>query len=414
MKKLLKFAVVLGVVYVGATFAASFYAQRQYDRLMAMVEQELSGYQVKFTEQRYERGIFNSKAHMVVVLPVSSLLKEEYRFDVSSDIRSGPWLGGFSFGLVKIDSVVAPPSGPLSAWIFKLWEGKEIATSRTVIGFLGKRNNQTLVLPFQYSDGNRTIDFRGGTGSVDYPVTQLSFPFYEVKKKDGSTTLIENVRVQVSGNTQSGNFTGTVGAERWVASGLANESDFEARDLFLDIRGAVTAGLQNIDVKGRMTQLYGGETVRYEVDSETRNVNYAALGQLQEMIKNPYSLLSGGKEVDALWLSVIKPRPTVNFNLTMTQGGKTAFMRGNFKFDAFGDRDFLMNPLLLLLERGNAYAEVKIPVSFVNSSAARPAHNTLNDLLQKGTLVQQGQDYVGQYSFESNTFRVNGKKVSLF
>ena len=411
MKKLMKLAAILGIVYVGATFFGSFYAQKQYDQLMSMVEEELSVYQVKLIEHAYERGVFTSKARVVVVLPLGRDADEGYRFDVSSDIHSGPWLGGSNFGLGKIDSVISPSSGAFSSGMYKLWGGKVMVTSQTIIGFFKGRSNRTEVLPFQYTDENGTIDFRGGTGSVDYPLTQLSFPFYQMKGRYGDIVTVENIQIQTTGNAVLSEFSGTMNIGRVTSSEVYGGAEFEAQDLLLDMRTVVVGDLQSMRVKGRMTHFYEEKTARIEMDYEAENINYDALRQLQGM----KGLAFGSREIDVLWFNIIKPRPTVNVNLTMTQDGKTAFVRGNFKFAEFGSRDFLMNPLILLLERGVAYVEVKIPVSFVDSAASGFAeYGALKSLLQQGNLIQQGQDYVGVYSFEKKTLMVNGKKVSLF
>ncbi|MGL4667083.1 MAG: DUF945 family protein, partial [Saezia sp.] len=107
MKKLLKIIVFLALVYVGASFALSFYAQRAYEKRLAVVEQELAAYNMKIVEQNYDRGIFSSRAYIAVALPLNDLIKDENRLYLDSKVFSGPWLGGFNFGLAKIDTMIS-------------------------------------------------------------------------------------------------------------------------------------------------------------------------------------------------------------------------------------------------------------------------------------------------------------------
>lgn len=418
MKKLLKVIIVFMLIYVGVTFAAGFYVKHEHDKLLTMMEQDLAGYGLKIVEQSYKQGLLVSQSHVVVALPVNALLEKQVYLNINSDIRSGPWLGGAEFGIGKVDTVVFPSSDEVLQSALKFWQGQNIATSQTLIGFSLNRRNQTNILPLQYSDEKVSIDFRGGAGQIDHSFVSFSFPYYEHREGDGKAT-IEGVRFQANANAGNTTFNGALSVEQIVVMNVMNGGrTVNISDVFLDMRNEHLLGnMLNSQMKGRMLLAEGEESARFEMDYEIQNIYEPAMKQLRNMQASTVSYSEiGNEEMNGVLLRLLVERPRMKLNLSLTQGGKTAYMRSNFSVDELSSTDRLSrNAGLLVLTRGRAHAEVKVPRVMMESGLfTEDTRLIVGNWLQSKLLLEDGANYVGEYTYGNQTLMVNKQQVSLF
>ncbi|MGL4666788.1 MAG: DUF945 family protein, partial [Saezia sp.] len=334
------------------------------------------------------------------------------RLYLDSKVFSGPWLGGFNFGLAKIDTMISFTAVDTS----KSLENQYIGVAHTLVGWTGRDRNQLSILPFEYTTEEGRVVFRGGTGEISRSGLDLTFPYYERQSHtNGARLTVENARIQMSvtGNLDLVSSVLNVDQITLVDERKGERFDFEG--LFLDVQNEHMAdGLLQSRLKGRVTLASGKESAVLELEHNAQNIDFVALKQMQALSSGT---LLGNKEVEALMLRMMQAQPRMDFNLTLTKEGQTASIRSNFKLEEFDANKAIPNLLFLVLDKGRVQAAVKIPTSFMYSPTMGLTGDNqqwVSNMLQKGFLLEQGQDYVGQYSYDGKALMVNGKRVSLF
>lgn len=423
IKNLLISAVVLAVVFAGATLGNSFYAEKRYNEQVAQASEWLKENmpQVQIESSTYDRGLLSSSSRVLINITTNDI---SGKLLLDSQIQTGPWLGGASFGLAKFDTKINLDPANTPPELVQALGGKDLMTARTLLGFGKNFNTEVYGAPFDTNVPGAQILYNGFVASFKTSDSRekadlnVKFPYLSVQEtKPGNTSevVLVNWGYEVRG-AELQNLT------RWFSSGYHNFSfdNFHVSDASgvpivqvgktsLINEPKIERDLYSMRSSLSLTGRYLGKPVLIELVSNAKNINYPIYTQLMQAAQSG-NLDEMMRIVEGKGMDFLKFSPSFTMDpFVFEYNGEQARFSLRSSIGNISEDELKGSPGMILMSKLNLQMDAQIPVSFVNPQLLQePMYSQFQGLIRQGIFIRQGNVYTSNFSMNSGSFELNG------
>jgi uncharacterized protein YdgA (DUF945 family) len=457
MKKILVVLMLAAGLYVGVSYVLGGQVRERYFRAL----EENAGGMVALSNQSYERGLFTSRATTLVELRVpgepggGAGQARSSRFAVNHDFRHGPFPApGRSLEpvIALVDSRVEPVAdGSDVDELFREFPELAGTTSTVRVGLDGAVQGDLLVPAFERSAAGERVQWGGLTVTASQdPATGALRGEYAaagvtaetaagtlvLEGLSGSFDVVEALPMVFVGRVEGALASLSArdaGTSPVILTGTTFTSDSEMQGDLVHYRQKI--GIERIEAEG----LVGGPVL---CDVETRNLDAAALSELQTGIRGLYEPGLDADEVsrrvEELYVRFFgkvlagSPHVTVHaLRVPTTMGGMEATL--DLRLDA--PEGISLANILLLLGSLDVAAEFRVDESLLvglarldlegkgaisgqdadlDDRARRVVAGQIDPLIARNLLVRDGGVLKTNAVLRQGRLMVNGQETPLF
>lgn len=439
MKTLLSGVAVLAVVSVGATLGTSIYAEKQYNERLQEATEWLSANMPEASIEvvSYQRGLFTSNARFLVnwdfartverntsiPTPIEFDAPQPAQFVVDSQIQNGPWLGGVSFGLGRIDAKVNVNPATVDPQFVQALGGKDFITAQTILGFGKDFSSEIKGASFEQSDADGELHYKGFSATLKTSNSRkiadfnITFPYLMIETgNEGKSLLISNWTYEARGASLSA---------PWMISGQHNISvdNFTLKDKSRNVdfelnktsfahapqhQGDLYFAHSSLSISGN----YQGKPIGMQFEMDVKNLNYPIWAELMQASQ------SGNQRefmqiMEQNGIDFLKTSPALSISpFTIEYNGEKANFSLQTSVGEISTEEMQGSPTLILLSKLNFQLGAQIPTAFVTSGMlSESTQEQFQNAIAQGIFVPKDNNYVSDFSINSGKIMLNGQSI---
>lgn len=450
-------AYVGGSYYVGQQVQQELRAQS--DRLTAQLPF------VKLTEQSYDKGLFSSTRTVAMkfgceqpqdAASVPGMPPKSFELTVRDHIQHGPLIGGSTWGAASIQSelVLSPEAEKAVAQIFGNQKPLLITTT---VGF-DRHYTSRIESPrarlespagqqFVWQGLQATLSGDGAGQAVSY---ELSMPGFEVSDKNqGARVTLSELRWKGEGQrvgesiwVMTGKDHGQIGLMEMSmrlpmpGSGEVRPFLFALTDLKFDAEASVDQDLLTSKATVLGTGSFDGTKLdKLEMAASFKRLHVPSYQSLMSnLMKQSFSCDEQGADPQAMLaamqadlMKLLPHDPEYALDkLAVEYGGKRGELSYAFGVKGVTEADAQLPPMALLMTKGQARADVKLPIAWIEQLLNQPpirATGTapepemlgamIDQFAEQGYVVRDGEHVAASVRFAAGQLELNGKPLPV-